>query len=272
MGLADTPIGTVQIGPHEYMLNLQQIEEIRNVPFRHSMELPIGDSTVNTVAAYVVGRSSGDVDEVHLASLFDALGLGWLDLEHSRRVARLSYLIADVAGLDAGDIGSIELAALIHDIGKAWVPKTIRIKRTTLNDFEWSIMKLHPELGSNLLNQLTDLKQESAIVRFHHERFDGRGYPLGLRKDRIPLGARVIAIADTVDAMMSHRPYRRGQDLAVAREEISRLSGAQFDPEFARCLDALPDQTIRFARSNRDMDAGERMIRTARAQNMRIYR
>jgi HD-GYP domain-containing protein (c-di-GMP phosphodiesterase class II) len=244
---ADVTTHTVQIYPSDYLLKLQLTEEIRNVILKHgvSRERPNDDIIVNTVAAYVnAWRSSGDAGGARQELLMDTLCLERSELGHAWRVASLSCLISDVAGIDARGVEAIELAALLHDIGKMWIPRNILMKPAVLSELEWNVMKLHSELGWHLLNRAGNVEQEAAIIHSHHERFDGGGYPQGLSKERIPIGARVLAIADAVDAMMSDRAYRRGRTVAIAREEISRLSGAQFDPQFVRCLDSIPDESI----------------------------
>jgi response regulator RpfG family c-di-GMP phosphodiesterase len=118
------------------------------------------------------------------------------------------------------------------------------MKRASLSESEWRVMKMHPALGWELLNRINGIRQEAEIVYAHHERFGGDGYPRGLSKEEIPIGARVFSIADTLDAIMSDRPYQRARSLGAAREEISRLGGIQFDPEVVRCFERIPDERI----------------------------
>ena len=122
------------------------------------------------------------------------------------------------------------------------------MKPDSLNEREWRIMKMHPEIGWRLLTRIAGVGQEAEIVYSHHESFSGEGYPRGLAQEEIPIGARVFSVADTLDAILSDRPYRMGRSLAVARDEISRLSSTQFDPEIVRCFERIPDERIESVR------------------------
>jgi HD-GYP domain-containing protein (c-di-GMP phosphodiesterase class II) len=132
------------------------------------------------------------------------------------------------------------MGSLLHDIGKIGVRDAVLLKPGPLNQDEWSEMREHPRLGWALLQRIEFLRDASIIVLQHQERFDGKGYPRGLRGNEIPLGARIFAIADTLDAMTSDRPYRKGTSFAAAREEIARCSGGQFDPSIVDVFLDIP--------------------------------
>jgi HD-GYP domain-containing protein (c-di-GMP phosphodiesterase class II) len=124
--------------------------------------------------------------------------------------------------------------ALLHDIGKIGVSDQVLLKPGRLTPEEWVEMRRHPEIGARILSGIPFLGPAAEIVLSHQERWDGKGYPRGLGRDQIPLGARIFAVADAVDAITSDRPYRRGRSFSYAREEISRYAGSQFDPEVVR--------------------------------------
>jgi putative nucleotidyltransferase with HDIG domain len=156
--------------------------------------------------------------------------------DHSQRVARYTIAIAERMGIGGQMLEVIARGALLHDIGKIGVPDGILLKPGPLTQEEWKEMRRHPEVGYRILESIEFLEGAAEIVLSHQERWDGSGYPRGLRGEAIPLGARVFAIADTLDAITSDRPYRTAQDFAAARSEITRCAGTQFDP---RCTDAF---------------------------------
>jgi putative nucleotidyltransferase with HDIG domain len=156
--------------------------------------------------------------------------------DHSQRVVRYTLAIARALGLPERDLPDIGRGALLHDIGKIGVPDAILLKPGKLTEDEWVEMRKHPQIGWTILRSIPFLEVPAAVVLSHQERFDGGGYPRGLRGEDIPLGARIFAIADTFDAMTTDRPYRRRQAVEAARLEISRCAGTQFDP---RCAEAF---------------------------------
>ena len=149
---------------------------------------------------------------------------------HSRRVMTYAVQIAKVMGCSKEEIHSIAIGALLHDIGKIAIPDAILMKNRALTREEREVMRTHVIVGYNLLNCIGFLADAAEIVLTHHEHFDGTGYPQGLAGEEIPLGARVFAVADTLDVMTSDRPYHQATSFAVAREEIVLQSGKQFDP------------------------------------------
>jgi putative nucleotidyltransferase with HDIG domain len=162
---------------------------------------------------------------------------------HSMRVRAYTLHLARLVGCPPAIIPALEHAALLHDIGKIAVADAILLKPGKLTTEDWVEMKKHSAAGEQILRRIPFLKPASAIVRHHHERFDGTGYPDGLRGEEIPLGARLFAFADTLDAMTSARPYRPTPGFAAAREEIFRYAGTQFDPSIAQVFLEVPETT-----------------------------
>jgi len=150
---------------------------------------------------------------------------------HAKRVAHFAVRIGRELGLAAGGLERLRLSALLHDVGKIGIEDQILKKGAGLEAPEWSVMRTHPELGYQILRRISGMGDVVDGMRFHHERWDGRGYPLGLAGEEIPRVARIIAVADAYDAMISTRPYRQGIASECAAREIRAGSGTQFDPE-----------------------------------------
>lgn len=153
--------------------------------------------------------------------------------QHSTRVTNFSMAIANILGLTEDEKDVLYIAASLHDIGKVGIPDSILLKPDTLTDEEFTVIKKHPDIGADILKQLPPMARETEIIRYHHERFDGKGYPAGIAGSDIPLLSRIITLADSYDAMTSDRPYRKGLAIDKAIQEIMRCSGSQFDPELA---------------------------------------
>lgn len=149
---------------------------------------------------------------------------------HSKRVACHTLVLARRFFTDRVRLDQIYWGALLHDIGKIGVPDSILLKHGPLSGEEWRVMETHAEMGYHIVSRLPGMGEAAAVVRCHEERFDGSGYPRGLRGDDIPLGARLFAVIDTLDAITSDRPYRRAQGFEKAAEEIAAGAGSQFDP------------------------------------------
>ena len=162
---------------------------------------------------------------------------------HSRRVFLYSMELAKSIGHLDHQLRSIAMGAWLHDIGKLAIPDRVLLKPGPLTDAEWQIMRRHARLGYELVKSISFLAGASEIVLTHHERFDGSGYPQGLRGEEIPFGARIFAVADTLDAMTSDRPYRAALPLQAARDVIERGSGTLFDPLVAAAFLRVPNET-----------------------------
>lgn len=169
--------------------------------------------------------------DITLEALGNALDLKDAETEgHSKRVTAFTIAISKAMKLPEDRVRIIARGAFLHDIGKMAIPDAILRKPGRLTDEEQAIMREHARLGYLMLRRIPFLKEPAEIVYSHQERYDGSGYPRGLKADQIPIGARIFAVADTFDAVTSDRPYRAAQSIAWARREIQRCSGQQFDP------------------------------------------
>lgn len=151
--------------------------------------------------------------------------------EHSKNVSYYSVEIARALHLSEQEIEIIRYGALLHDIGKISVRDEILVKRESLTAKEYDILKKHPEVGVNILKDVKFLEKEIPVILYHHERYDGKGYPQGLRAREIPIGARIVAVADAFDAMVSGRTYKKQCSWSMAIEELEKGSGTQFSPD-----------------------------------------
>lgn len=149
---------------------------------------------------------------------------------HSERVAFMTYEVSKKLGLKGVDIENIHIAAHLHDIGKIGVPDKVLNKQGKLLPHEWEFMKMHPKIGYDILSKSKKLRHIAKIVLYHHERWDGKGYPNGLISTDIPLGSRIIAVCDAIDAMTSNRPYRKSMEFKTCIKEILINKGIMFDP------------------------------------------
>ena len=168
---------------------------------------------------------------------------------HSLRVTLYSMILARELNLDAAYLEDIEIAGLLHDIGKIAMPKSILCKNGRLTDEEFVVMKSHPTRGEKIVINIKKLHIIAEWVKSHHEKYDGTGYPDGLKGEQIPLAGRIIALADTYDAMTSTRPYRTALSHETAINEIKRCAGTQFDPKLDELFVSLADK-IDEARKN----------------------
>lgn len=153
---------------------------------------------------------------------------------HMKEIAEYSIAVAKRLGLSKTDIENIRRAALLHDIGKISVPDSILLKKGELSESEIEVVKKHPITGVQIIRTVEAMKEVGEIVKYHQERYDGSGYPEGLRGEHIPLGARIVAVADAFGAMITDRPYRKALPVEKAIEELRRCSGTQFDPDIVR--------------------------------------
>jgi putative nucleotidyltransferase with HDIG domain len=161
---------------------------------------------------------------------------------HCQRVTAFTIEIARRMGVDKGLMRHIARGAFLHDIGKMGVPDQILRKPGPLTDEERQIMRRHCEIGYSVLERIPFLKEAAEIVLSHQECYDGSGYPRGLKGEQIPLGARIFAIADTLDAMISDRPYRKAQPISAVRAEVQKFCGRQFDPRVVEVFLSIPDR------------------------------
>jgi putative nucleotidyltransferase with HDIG domain len=149
---------------------------------------------------------------------------------HSTRVSRITCLLGEEIGLSGQQLKALERGALLHDIGKIGIKDEILHKPGKLTDEEWKVMRIHPDIGARIVEGIPFLQDTLPIIRYHHERWDGSGYPVGLKSNEIPLPARIFAIADVFDALTSKRTYRNKSSAEEAIEYLRSQSGIQFDP------------------------------------------
>lgn len=196
-----------------YLQSLKKISSDRTENIRKALEL---ENIYNTT----------------IENLMTALDLRDVEtLGHSKTVAKYSEVLAGIAGIkNKKTLENIRRGALLHDIGKIAIPDSILLKPSELSAREWEKIRLHPSLGFGLIKEIKQLEEAANIILYHHERYDGAGYPKGLKKEDIPIEARIFAVADTLDAITSHRPYRKEMSFAKAKEEITDNSNSQFDP------------------------------------------
>src|SRR3989475_6740003 len=181
--------------------------------------------------------------DMTLEALGDALDLKDRETEgHSKRVTAFTIAIAKKMGLPSDQIQVIARGAFLHDIGKMAIPDAILNKPGKLDPGEFETMREHPYRGYQIVKKIPFLAEAAEIVYAHQEKFDGTGYPRGMKAEEIPLGARIFSIADTLDAMTSNRPYRAALPDSAAREEINAWSGRQFDPRVVEVFLAMPER------------------------------
>ncbi len=181
-------------------------------------------------------RRAAELEESYTATLENLMtALDLRDVEtfgHSLTVAKYSRVLAQLIGIrETATLENIRKGALLHDIGKIAIPDSILKKPSRLSAAEWEKIKLHPVLGHGLIKEIKLVQEVGNIILYHHERYDGTGYPRGLKKEAIPVEARIFALADALDAITSHRPYRKERDFNAARREILENRGGQFDPK-----------------------------------------
>ncbi len=159
--------------------------------------------------------------------------------DHSIRVVEYTVAIANQIGIKGVELEEIGRGALLHDIGKIGVPDAVLLKPGKLTNEEWVEMRKHPDIGFNMIQPIPFLSVPATIVLSHQERWDGQGYPRKLKHHEIHIGARIFAVADTLDAMTSDRPYRKGTTFSNAVAEITRCGGSQFDPEVVKAFNSI---------------------------------
>ncbi|MGB6193836.1 MAG: HD domain-containing phosphohydrolase, partial [Terracidiphilus sp.] len=210
---------------HNYQQNLEQVVRARTEMLRQAME--------DLEHSY----------DVTLEALGDALDLKDSETEgHSKRVTAYTIALARAMGIPPNEIKIIARGAFLHDIGKMAIPDEILRKPGKLTPEEQVIMQDHCTRGYHILRKIPFLSEAAAIVYTHQEHYDGNGYPSRLRGNEIPIGARIFAVADAMDAITSDRPYRKARTFEMAREEILRCSGSQFDPNVVEVFLKIPNE------------------------------
>lgn len=208
----------------------------------------LGITRLNRYRKLLDERANIETAHEQLLSAYDATIEGWsraMDLRdketegHTLRVTDLAVKLARIMGVNEGELLFIRRGALLHDIGKLGVPDSILHKAASLNDDEWKIMRQHPQLAYDMLYPIEYLRPALDIPYCHHEKFDGSGYPRGLKEEQIPLSARVFAIVDVWDALTSNRPYRPAWDKQKAMDYIKEESGKHFDPKVVEAFNKM---------------------------------
>jgi len=261
----------IRNGAYDYLLKPFEREQLLNTVRRalENRRLKLENRAYQTnLEALVAARTEQLRNAIHdlersyditLEALGDALDLKDAETEgHSKRVTAFTIAIARAMGVPKDQIDVIARGAFLHDIGKMAVPDEILRKPGKLEPDEVATMREHCYHGYRMLQKIPFLQEAADIVYSHQERYDGTGYPRQLKGDQIPLGARIFSVADTLDAIMSDRPYRKAQSLEAARKEIVAWSGKQFDPEVVDVFVNIPEHIWQELR--REIDARSRAL------------
>lgn len=258
------------VNPEELLIKAGRALERRQLVVERRQHQELLERRV-TEATSELAATVRDLEETYRVTL-EALGSA-IDTRdvgthaHSRRVRGYSLAIARAHGVPESQMPDIEHGVLLHDIGKIGIPDAILLKPGPLTPEEWKVMRSHPEIGRRLVEKIPFLRGTISIVYHHHERWDGTGYPLGLRGEGIPLEARIFAIADALDAMTFDRPYSRAISFEAARDEIKRCAGTHFDSAVVNTFLTIPLQTFADIRhrSLHEMSAADAAAEAVRA-------
>ena len=215
----------LQIIKRRYDLHLEELVAQRTTELDHALE-EVEHSYRNTLKALVQALETRD---------FETHG-------HSERVVTFSLRLGYEMGLDAESLRALEFGALLHDIGKIGVPDAILRKPAALTEDEWTLMRLHPQHGEQILRDVSFLDGAIKVVAQHHERWDGNGYPRRLKNEEIDFNARIFAVVDAFDAIVSDRVYRAGKPFEQALIEINNCAGQQFDPQVVAAFNRVPQE------------------------------
>jgi HD-GYP domain-containing protein (c-di-GMP phosphodiesterase class II) len=249
----------------------------------HSVQMdrvagPVGYSFIGQDSAfYPVGLCANHCEFLHqfaesLGNTVDARDTATYN--HSREVAEVGYLLACAMKLQHAEAVAVHIAGHLHDIGKIGIPDSVLKKDGPLDLEDWHWIKKHPEIGARIVRPVEAFNGIGGIadmILSHHERYDGGGYPLGLTGEAIPVGARIIAVADTLSALLQDRPYRRGTSLEAAVGEIIRCSGTQFDPAVVTALRGILGPVGKFFLGryfHRDSDAIKTRVHPGLSSNL----
>jgi putative nucleotidyltransferase with HDIG domain len=251
----DLAVAGVRDGAYDYLLKPVEKDQLllsvkravdyrrlvyQNTVYRQDLEQMVSARTGMLHQAISDLERSYDIT---LEALGDALDLKDAETEgHSKRVTAFTIALARGAGVPPHQIPIMARGAFLHDIGKMAIPDAILLKPSKLQADEQKVMREHCARGYQMLRKIPFLQEAAEIVYAHQEHYDGTGYPRKLRGEQIPLGARIFAVADTLDALTSDRPYRKATTFGAARAEIKRCSGTQFDPKVVDVYLALPDR------------------------------
>ncbi len=280
---AKTAINAIRDGASDYLTKPFNLEEVQivvertlekrkliqeNRSYQEHLEDLVELRTGELVEKHrEVERLYGDLQDSYESSLQALVtALDFRDNEtqgHSYRVVEYAVIVAKEMGIEEPELTWIRRGAILHDVGKIGIPDSILKKPGKLDKAEWDEMKRHPEMGFRMLQHIRFLEPALDIVMSHQERYDGTGYPRGLKGEEIPLGARIFAVVDTFDAMTSDRPYRKALAIEDACREIRDWSGRQFDPDVAEAFLSVPAETWREVRErvHREVTALEEQVK-----------
>ena len=252
---ASSAVDTLSSGAYDYVIKPFNALELRNKIHKalERRKLILENRQYQSFLERKVQEQTADLQKaLHkterayantLEALINALDAREYETQrHSKRVSEYTLLIASQSGVPGNELMDIERGSLLHDTGKIGISDNILLKPGKLTEEEWTQMRKHPEIGYNILKGIDFLEGAAQLVLQHHEKFDGTGYPQGLKGDQILLGARIFAVVDTFDAMTSDRPYRKALSYHVTREEIIRFSGKQFDPRIVECFLSIAEE------------------------------
>ena len=265
----DTAIQAIRLGASDYITKPFNLDEVvltvehtlekrrlirENREYQNSLERKVEERTQE------VRHKSNEVERLYkelkvafeqirstydttLEALMEALDTRDTETQgHSRRVSEYTVAVAKRMNVREPELTQMKWGALLHDVGKIGVPDAILRKPGPLTPEEWVEMRKHPELGRRILSGIKFLDGAVPIVYCHQERYDGTGYPRGLKEDQIPLGARIFAVVDTLDAMTMNRPYRKALPYERARQEVIQFAGVQFDPRVVEAFLKVPEE------------------------------
>ena len=255
MQTVESAIGALRLGAFDYLMkpfDLRQVEAVVKRAFEHH-ELVVAKQRYENHLEELVEQRTVELDkalnslEGAYRSTLKALtaALETRDSEthgHSERVVTYSLRLGREYGLSSEEMKSLEFGSLLHDIGKIGVPDSILRKPAKLTEEEWVRMREHPMHGQQILRGIEFLEGASRVVAQHHEKWDGTGYPLGLRREEIDICARIFSVADAFDAITSDRVYRRGKPYEAAAQELDDWAGRQFDPKVVEAFHRVPKE------------------------------
>ncbi len=252
-----TAIESLKLGAYDFIMKPVNVDElifaaeralehrqliVERRQYQALLERRVEEATRDLQHAY---RELQDTYRATLESLGAALDSRDVGTEsHSRRVHGYALATAREHGVPEADLTDLAHGVLLHDIGKIGIPDAILLKPGKLTAEEWTIMRRHPEIGRRLLDKIPFLKGAVPIVYCHHERWDGTGYPQGLRGEEIPLGARIFSVVDAFDAMTFDRPYSTAIPFEAAKAEITRCAGRHFDPAVVASFMRVPEALL----------------------------
>ena len=255
-------LAAIRNGAYDYLLKPFEREQLLNAVRRalENRRLKVENRTYQTNLESLVEARTDQLQQalrdlersydITLEALGDALDFKDAETQsHSKRVTAFTMAIAKEMGMPKEQIDVIARGAYLHDIGKMAIPDNILRKPGKLDDEEREIMREHCYHGYQMLKKIPFLAEACEIVYSHQEHFDGSGYPRGLKGKEIPIGARIFSVADTLDAIISDRPYRKARSIAEARKEIQDWSGRQFDPDVVEVFLRMPDDIFEYVRS-----------------------